>query len=106
MSKYLFIESRDPFDTTDTHQAFGLATALSKEGNDVTLYLVQNGVLAARAAANALKEVGPKVSVLADDYSIEERGIEANELAKSVRVSDVDSLVDLLCEKGTKAIWH
>ena len=48
MAKYLLIESRDPFESNDVAFAYGLASDLAKEGNEVTLFLVQNGVLPAR----------------------------------------------------------
>ena len=48
MAKYLLIESRDPFDSNDVANFHELATGLIREGNEVTLFLVQNGVLPAR----------------------------------------------------------
>ena len=47
MTNYLFIESRDPFGSTDTFVA-DTAIALKQRDNEVTIFLVQNGVLAAR----------------------------------------------------------
>jgi sulfur relay protein TusB/DsrH len=105
MSKYLFIESRDPFESADTSQTYELANALSQEGNEVTIFFVQNGVFAARKGIKALEKIG-KASVLADDYSLNERGIASKEVSSNVHVSSIDKLVDLLAEKGTKAIWH
>ena len=48
MAKYLLIESRDPFDTNDVGYFYETAENLVSEGNEVTLCLVQNGVLPAR----------------------------------------------------------
>ena len=48
MAKYLLIESRDPFDNNVVARQYELAINLVKEGNEVTLFLVQNGVLPAR----------------------------------------------------------
>ena len=48
MAKYLLIESRDPFENNIVARQYDLAVNLVKEGNDVTLFLVQNGVLPAR----------------------------------------------------------
>ena len=47
MSKYLLIESRDPCESGDVGNYFELAQGLAGDGNDVTLFLVQNGVLPA-----------------------------------------------------------
>ena len=109
MSKYLLIESRDPFEYGDVDYFTGLAGDLAGRGNDVTLFLVQNSVLMARQGAtsplgNLVK--GGKVAVLADDYSLRERAVKADTLLPGVKVSNVDNLVDLLAEDGVKAVWH
>ena len=51
MAKYLLIESRDPFDSNDVANYYNLASGLAAAGNDVTLFLVQNGVFPARNSA-------------------------------------------------------
>ena len=48
MARYLLIESRDPFEFADTNYMYDLAGDLSAKGNNVTLFLVQNGVFCAR----------------------------------------------------------
>ena len=87
MATYLLIESRDPFDSNDVSNFYELATGLSQEGNQVTLFLVQNGVLPARrsvhsAALTTLAQSG--VQVLADDFSLRERGIDQARLAEGI----------------------
>ena len=109
MSNYIFIETRDPFESRDTQFLVETATALKERGNDVTVFLVQNGVLAARRAARGshlppLAEAG--VRLLADDFSLAERGIQEAELLPGVRQAGIDSLVDFLARDNTKAIWH
>jgi len=106
--KYLIIESRDPFDSGDVPQLYALAKGLRADGNDVTLFLVQNGVLAARPSkhSDALSAVAKTgVQVLADEFSLRERGIAANRLAGGVSASPLDVVVDQLAE-GRKALWH
>ena len=53
MAKYLLIETRDPFEASDVGFCHDLARRLAAEGNQVILYLVQNGVLPARPGARA-----------------------------------------------------
>ena len=48
MARYLLIESRDGFEWNEVPYFYDLAYGLAREGHDVTLFLVQNGVLAAR----------------------------------------------------------
>ncbi len=108
MAKYLLIESRDPFESNDVAQHYDLAANLARDGNEVTMFLVQNGVLPARAkaAAGGLAELaGAGVTVLADDFSLRERGIGENQLASGVRAAPLDTVVDGLAD-GAKTLWH
>ena len=108
MGRYLFIESLDPFESNDVGQYHDLAAGLAREGNQVTLFLVQNGVLAARsgARAGALSALAEqRVEVLADDFSLRERGIPEGRLAPGVRPAPLDVVIDRLAD-GCKALWH
>lgn len=106
MAAYLLIESRDPFESNDVAFFYDLSRSLVDAGDEVTLFLVQNGVLAARpsarsAALAALAKAG--VKVLADDFSLKERGIA--KLEAGVSASPIDVVVDHL-EAGSKTLWH
>ena len=108
MDAYLFVESLDPFESNDVSQFYDLAAALAREGKPVTLFLVQNGVLAARRGARtgsfgALSQLG--VEVLADEFALRERGIRTEGLAPGVRAAPLDVVLDRLVE-GRKALWH
>ena len=108
MSKYLLIASRDPFESGDIGNYYDLAADLVKAGNEVTMFLVQNGVLPARrgprsAALSAMAAAG--VEVLADDFSLRERGITADHLATGVNPAPLGTVIDQLAE-GRKALWH
>ncbi len=108
MSNYLLIESRDPFDSNDVANYYDLASNLAAAGNQVTLFLVQNGVLAARSGVkvNGVDVVAASgVEVLADEFSLRERGIAGDKLSKSVNAAPLDVVVDHLAN-GSKAIWH
>ena len=108
MSKYLLIESRDPFDSRSFQKHCELAASLAKGGAEVTVFLVENAVLAARAAADArdLHELGRRgVTLLADEFALRERGITAAQLSHDVRPAALTALVAEL-GNGTKAIWN
>ena len=106
MSKYLFIESRDPFEHADATQTWSLAEALAKKGNDVVFFLVQNGVFAARKGAKVSTLGDTKaVKVFVDDLSLKERGVSVEAVRQDLTVSNVDTLVDLTMEEGRKPIW-
>ncbi len=109
MTNYVFIESRDPFESRDTQFILETATALKQRDSEVTVFLVQNGVLAARRNARGshiphLAEAG--ITVLADEFSLAERGIGQTEMIPAIKQSAIDALVDLLVRENTKAIWH
>jgi sulfur relay (sulfurtransferase) complex TusBCD TusD component (DsrE family) len=108
MAKYLIIESRDPFEHNVVTRQYDLAASLIKEGNAVTLFLVQNGVLPARLGKySELLTLAAKagVEVLADDFSLRERGIPTGRLADGVKPAPLSVVIDQLAE-GRKAIWH
>src|ERR1051325_1292680 len=48
MTRYVFIQSRDPFEARDPQFLEETAIAVTERGHEVTVFLVQNGVLAAR----------------------------------------------------------
>jgi predicted peroxiredoxin len=108
MSKYMLIESRDPFDSNDVAFTYQLASSLAKAGHDVALVLVQNGVLPARrgAAADGLATaIKAGVRVLADDFSLRERGISNERLTAGVEPTPLDVVIDHMAE-GHKTLWH
>ena len=108
MAKYLLIESRDPFDSNDVANFYELAGGLVEEGNQVTVFLVQNGVLPARRSTQSkpltdLSQNG--VAILADEFSLRERGIETGRLVEGVTSAPLDTVIDHLAD-GSKVIWH
>ncbi|MEQ8753187.1 DsrH/TusB family sulfur metabolism protein [Coleofasciculus sp. G1-WW12-02] len=104
MAKYFLIESRSSFDSTQVSQNYQLASDLANAGNETTLFLVENGVLAARASvANGLANLNT-VNVLADDFSLRERGISQTELSDGVQVASIAAVVDAMAQ-GQKTIW-
>ena len=108
MAHYLLIESRDPFDNATVGDQYDLATHLVRESNSVTLFLVQNGVLPARRGMHAalLTRVAKAgVEVLADDFSLRERGIAADKLAEGVKAAPLRVVIEQLAA-GRKALWH
>src|SRR5829696_7798014 len=102
MTNYVFIETRDPFESRDVRFVEETAAALKQRGHEVTVFLVQNGVLAARGNAldsylTRLSEAG--VNFLADDFSLSERGIQPAELRSGIQTSDIEALVDALLQE-------
>jgi sulfur relay protein TusB/DsrH len=109
VTNYVLVETRDPFDAVDCAQTYDLAETLAARGDTVTVVLAQNGVLPARATstwAGRLGALGPRVQVLADDFSLRERGMGGSRLADGVRAIPIDALVDLIATSGCRVLWR
>lgn len=108
MAKYTLIASRDAFESKESERFCALAGDLKREGNEVTLFLVQNGVLCARqsnASAELSKLAQDGVAVLADSFSLRERGIAPDRLAAGIQPAELDIVVDHMAE-GRRVIWN
>ena len=105
MAKYFLIESRSPCDAKEVNNNYQLASDLAKAGNEVTLFLVENGVIASRksSVSNGLADLN-QVKLLADDFSLRERGIELSELEVGIEAIGIGAIVDAMSE-GQKTIW-
>lgn len=108
MENYLLIESRDTFDVRGPGFCCELAGRLLRRGDRVSVLLVQNGVLPARAGARAgaLAELAVAgAEVMADDFSLRERAIAADALISGVTPVSLEVVVDRMTA-GWKIIWH
>jgi len=108
MAKYMLIESRDPFDSNDVAFTYDLASGLAKAGHEVTILLVQNGVLAARRGARhdrLAAALATNIHVLADEFSLRERGIAQERLVANIQPVSIDVVIDHLAD-GHKTLWH
>ena len=108
MQRYLLIESRDHFGCNSGGFCVELARGLVGQGDTVAVLLVQNGVLGARrgAQAAALDDLAAAgVPVLADSFSLAERGIDASRLGAGIQATPLDIVIDRMTE-GWKVLWH
>jgi hypothetical protein len=108
MSSYVLIESRDPFEGRGFGLRCDLAAALVAHGATVTLFLLENGVLAGRGTAQThelekLARCG--ATLLADEFALRERGIGAGELAGHVKPAALDALIEQLVA-GAVVLWN
>jgi sulfur transfer complex TusBCD TusB component (DsrH family) len=107
MAGYVFIAARDPWDGPEHEQVFELAGSLAAERDSVSIYLTDNGVLAARAG-DGERWLGPLlsagVSVFADPFALAERGIAHERMVHGVVPAALEQLVDLLA-KARPALW-
>ena len=109
MTNYIFIESREPFDSNDTPFLVETTTTLKQRGHAVTVFLVQNGTLAARRQTHASvlpSLLAAGIEVLADDFSLRERGLLQSELSAGIQPATMEELIVGLVAPNTKVIWH
>jgi sulfur relay (sulfurtransferase) complex TusBCD TusD component (DsrE family) len=107
-TNYFLIASRDPYTDVAARRCYELAAQLAGEGRRVTVFLVQNGVLPARPSGGSgqLADLASRgVRVLADDFSLRERGISPRGLAKGVEPASLEAVIEAL-EHGAQALWH
>jgi sulfur relay protein TusB/DsrH len=108
MARYLIVDSRDLQEYSSGRYIQSLAGKLKDKGNEVTLFLIENGVLAARKG----NEVGKNLAdlskrgtkVMAEDVSCKARGI--SELGEGISNANIDQLADLIIEGSDKVIWY
>lgn len=103
MSDIMLIESRSMLDSPHVRENFQLAGDLARAGNRVTLFLIENGVLAARQSAAGLPSLA-NLTVLADAFSLRERAIRPDELNSTIKPSSLDPIVDAMAA-GHKVTW-
>jgi sulfur relay (sulfurtransferase) complex TusBCD TusD component (DsrE family) len=108
MPGYLLIESCDPYESMGAARTYELAIQLRAAGHDVALFLVQNGVLAVRSGARRAeldKAIRTQIEVLADEFSLRERGISSDGLIGGVQAAPIDAVVERMAA-GWNALWH
>ncbi len=108
MSHYVIVETGDSGEPGAPNPGIDLAANLAANGHDVTVFLVQNGVFLARRGAQRGDQLGmhkARITLLADDFSLRERGIGADQLSPDVSPSPLESIVDRLAA-GSKVLWH
>jgi predicted peroxiredoxin len=108
MSKIVLIDSRDPLETGPGDWLHDTARDLASTGASVTVYLVQNGVLAARRGVRgdpAARILRAGVEVLADDFSLRERGVRTAQLVKGVVVAPIEVVAEAMGQ-GARVLWR
>lgn len=108
MARYLIVDSRDLTEYTNGKYIQKVAGKLKESGNEVTLFLIENGVIAARNGGDVAKNLtdlskrGAKI--MADDISCKARGV--SQLTEGVTQATIDQLADLIAEGSDKIIWY
>ncbi|NOT40935.1 MAG: DsrE family protein [Alphaproteobacteria bacterium] len=108
MKHYLFIESEGSFAAADAPQFFALAREIKQQGDTVEIFLVQNGVMPARAGSKAdglSAALQAGIAVMADEMSMRERALKASDLVTGVKPAKIGTVVERTAA-GWNVIWH
>jgi sulfur relay (sulfurtransferase) DsrF/TusC family protein len=108
MDTYLLIESGGPHAGPGSERFVGDATRLVRDGEDVSLVLVEDGVVAAvpavLPAVDAYLRQGGALWV--DSFSLRQRSVDPADLLPGSRVVEMDDVARKLLESGVRAVWH
>ncbi len=108
MTNLLLVLSKDPYTTEIPNLVLDIGlNAKAKNGNKVYLYLVEDGVTAARKSefGNKLLDAKKKgIKILADDKAVQSRGLNGN-LIPGVEIKEIGTLLEHIVEDNTKVAW-
>lgn len=108
MTNLLLVLSKDPYTTEIPNLVLDIGLhARAKKGNNVSLYLVEDGVTAARKGefGNKLLDAKKKgIKILADDKAVQSRGLDGK-LVDGVEVKEIGILLDHIIEDNNRVAW-
>lgn len=108
MKQYLIVGSRDLTEYVNGQYVPFMVNGLREKGHGVTLFLIENGVVAARKRSKAGKVLNGLIEkgaqVFAEDVSCRARGIE--QLDGKIRLSNLDSLADWIAGGFDNIVWY
>jgi predicted peroxiredoxin len=107
MTNLLLVLSKDPYTTEIPNLVLDIGLNAKNKGNDVSLYLVEDGVTAVRKGefGNRLVDAKKKgIKIFADDKAVQSRGLDGN-LIPDVEIKEIGTLLDYIIEDGTRVAW-
>ena len=107
MTNLLLVLSKDPYTTEIPNLVLDIGLNAKAKGNNVSIYLVEDGVTAARKSefGNKLQDAKKKgINILADDKAVQSRGLGGN-LVDWVQVKEIGTLLDHIIEDNTRVAW-
>ncbi len=100
MSSLLLVLSKDPYTTETPDLVLDIGINAKEKGNEVTLYLVEDGVTAARKSdfGNKLAAAHKKgIKIYADDKAVLSRSL-TNKLISWVETKEIGTLLDFIMD--------
>ncbi|MBO0819766.1 MAG: DsrE family protein [Nocardiopsaceae bacterium] len=108
MTHHLLLETQGPWRGPGCGRFIADGEALSRAGEEVSLVLLQDGVIAAAGTAApglaGLLRHGGRVWV--DEFSLEQRGLTAAPLVPGHELVGMDVVAAALLDPDVRAVWH
>ncbi|MDC8758935.1 DsrE family protein [Janthinobacterium fluminis] len=106
----LMVETRSPWESGDAADFLLIVRALLDAGEQVQLFLIQNGVFWLQQERQQLLQLcsqfDGRLALCADDMSLEMRGMSHQDAAHPARICAIDALVASMAQPNVKTIWH
>ncbi len=106
MTKLLMVLSKDPYTTETPDLVLDIGLNAKDKGNDVSLYLVEDGVTAARKSefGNKLVAAHKKgIKIYADAKAVLSRAL-TNKLVGGVEIKEIGTLLDFIMNYD-RVVW-
>ncbi len=106
MTNLLLVLSKDPYTTETPDLVLDIGLNAKEKGNDVSLYLVEDGATAARKSefGNKLAAAQKKgIKIYVDDKSVLSRSL-TNKLISGVEIKEIGTLLDYIMQYD-KVAW-
>ncbi|MGP3990908.1 hypothetical protein [Streptomyces sp. 3N207] len=108
MNEFLLIESSGPQFGSGAERFVGDACRLLREGADVTLLLIEDGVVGSVPALTPGVEDCLRLGgeLWADAFSLHQRGVAPEDVVSGARVVEMEDVAERLLRAGVQAVWH
>lgn len=107
MQRYFFVTTQDPFTYKFTNNYFTHIAKLSQQGNSVSIFLVQNGVVLATQQTHLPcfdELLANAISIYADACSLQQRGIKTTDLKPNIQSAELNTIIHAQLS-GDDVIW-
>lgn len=107
MTNLLLVLSKDPYSTEIPDLVIDIASNSKEKGNNVALYLVEDGVTATRKCEfgdKIMAALKKGIKVYADDKAVLARGL-SEKLIDGVETREIGSLLDFIMDEYERVAW-
>ncbi len=107
MTSLLLVLSKDPYTTEIPDLALDIGINAKEKGNDVALYLVEDGVTSARNGEFGKKLTAARrkgIRIYADDKAVLSRSL-TGKMIEGVETKDIGTLLDFIMDDYDRVAW-